>query len=130
MTTDIRKGFVWKTILMTVLCEDIAISQVEYLIITPSMFQQSLQPLVDSKTSQGLSVYLVTLDEIGNQFDGRDIQEKIRNCIKDRFYNHDAHWVLLVGKADADDSPHSSDTLNPTVIDKSWEMPIRYVYCP
>jgi len=103
---------------------------VEYLIITPSMFVDSLQPLIASKISQGLSVNMVTLNEINTQFTGRDIQEQIRNCIKDRYENHNAYWILLVGKADADDSPETNGFVNTTVVDKSWEMPVRYVYSP
>jgi hypothetical protein len=103
---------------------------VEYLIITPSMFVDSLQPLIASKISRGLSVHIATLDQIKLEFTGRDIQEQIRNCIIDRYKYHNAYWVLLVGKADADDSPDTNSILNSTILDKSWEMPVRYVYCP
>ncbi len=102
----------------------------EYLIITRTMFLEELQPLVNEKTNLGLSVRTYTLSEIDIQFNGNDIQEKLRNCIKNRYWNNNLKWVLLVGCPDADDNPASSSVLSPTQLDKEWEMPVRYVYCP
>lgn len=102
----------------------------EYLIITREMFKDDLTPLIDAKKLKGYSVLTITLSEIDSRYIGKDIQEKIRNCVKDRHENQNAQWILLVGSPDADDNPGNAKFVLPTLIDKTWEIPIRYVYCP
>ncbi len=104
--------------------------KVDYLIITRDIFVAELGPLKTYKESKGTSVTIITLENLINLFSGRDVQEKIRNCISDYFINHQIEYVLLVGSADADDNPGTATTLRATVIDKAWEIPVRYVYCP
>jgi len=107
--------------------------KIDYLIVTRDMFVGSLQPLVDKKTSQGLKVELKTLEWLmdpANNISGRDTQEKIRNYIKDKYQNNGLKWVLLAGDADGADDPVTDPTINPTNIDKAWEIPLRYIYFP
>ena len=89
-----------------------------------------MSPLVAQRQQDGLTVKVELLSSIAVAYPGRDIQEKIRNCIIWYYKNKATRWVLLVGKPDADDNPGVGTTLNPTVLDKDWEMPIRYVYNP
>lgn len=99
-----------------------------YLIITRNIFIDALQPLILNKESNGTIVKTVVLGDIVNAYEGRDIQEKIRNCIIDYYINYDIGYLLLVGAPDADDNPRTENFVNPTIIDKDWEIPIRYVY--
>ena len=66
-------------------------------IITPSAYSSLLQPLVDHKTTNGVSTKLVTLEEIYNSIVGRDNPEKIKYFIKHAIENWDTQYVLLVG---------------------------------
>ena len=57
----------------------------ELLIITPSLFEESLQPLVDHKENIGMSAHLVTLETIQQHrstTQGRDDAEKMKYYIK------------------------------------------------
>lgn len=97
----------------------------EYLIITRPMFLDALQPLVDLK-SQRMSVKVMTVDDIISAYPGRDVPEQVRNAIVDHYQNYGTQWVLLAGDADSDDR---AGVPQPTyVLDKSWEIPIRYVW--
>ena len=100
----------------------------DYLILTPKMFAEALQPLIHSKEALGLSVSLITIDEVQSQYMGRDIQEQLRECIKVHCRQFNTRWVLLVGKEDADDSPGNKTSITPAVLDKAWELPVRYVF--
>ncbi len=66
-------------------------------IIAPSEFSESLQPLVDHKNSYGLSTTLVTLEEIYGSYYGRDDAERIKYFIKEAVEERDTTYVLLVG---------------------------------
>jgi uncharacterized membrane protein len=57
----------------------------------------------------------------GDNYPGRDIPEQIRNCIRDYYDNHGTKWVLLAGDVDPDDCTTGY------ILDKPWEVPIRYV---
>jgi parallel beta-helix repeat protein len=109
----------------------------EYLIITRPMFVDDLQPLVDLK-SERMSVKVVTIENDGGTikfkvgddwktYPGRDVPEKIRNCIIDYYTNEHTQWVLLVGDADSDDTVFDLDEVPSYELDKPWEVPIRYV---
>jgi len=95
-----------------------------YLIITRNMFLDAIQPLVSLKEDQGFTVYNITVEDIVETYDGVDVPEKIRNCIIDYYQNYDVTYVLLVGDADPDDLATNY------ALDKSWEIPTRYVYNP
>lgn len=100
-----------------------------YLIITPTVFVEDFQPLKIFKEAMGMDVFIITLEQISTSYNGRDIQEKIRNCIIHFYSNNDVYWVLLIGKPDPDDNPRLDTIVAPTILDKEWEMPVRYVYC-
>ncbi|MBN2460360.1 MAG: T9SS type A sorting domain-containing protein [Candidatus Cloacimonetes bacterium] len=66
-----------------------------YLLITPESFLEHYEPLLEWRYQQGLAVYYITVEEIQNQFQGSDIQEKIRNCIIDYYSNTSVSFVTL-----------------------------------
>ena len=98
----------------------------EYLIISREMFRDSLTPLLDRKLWIGMEALMVSVEDIVGGGDppfpypGRDVPEKIRNCIIDFYQNHGTRWVLLAGDVDPVDQELNTD----------WEVPIRYVYNP
>ncbi|HHH77731.1 MAG TPA: hypothetical protein ENL18_00770, partial [Thermoplasmatales archaeon] len=102
----------------------------DLLIIAPSEFTDTLQPLVDHKNSHGMRTIMVTLDEIYNSnyfpVQGRDGAEKMKYFIKDSIEEWGIKYVLLVG------GKKSYITGNwgydgPTKVDDSlWWVPVRY----
>ena len=96
-------------------------NSIDYLIITRDEFITALSPLIQEKESLGLTVKIVTIEEINQSFIGRDIVEKMRNCVVNEYESNGIEWLLLVGDADPD---------TPTVVDKAWEVPSRLIYNP
>ena len=68
-----------------------------YLIITPMMFQNAVQPLIDWRFDQGYDVYLRTTGEISTQYEGEDLAAQIRACISDMQITNGVDFVTLVG---------------------------------
>lgn len=88
----------------------------ELLIITPSLFEESLQPLVDHKENIGMSAHLVTLETIQQHpstTQGRDDAEKMKYYIKYAVEEYDSSYVLLVGGKKGQFG--------------QWHLPVRYV---
>jgi hypothetical protein len=81
-----------------------------YLIITSNTYENSLLPLKLWKSQKGLDARIKTIEEIELAYPGEDIQEKMKNCIKDQYFNSSVKWVLLAGDHDV--------------------IPGRYVYAP
>jgi PKD repeat protein len=103
---------------------------VDYLIITRRTFSPWLENFVKWKENLGYSVAVLTLeDNIENRYSGRDVPERIRNCIRDYYENLGIRWVLLVGDADPADGPSAGGYPN-YMLDNDWEIPIRYVWNP
>jgi hypothetical protein len=67
-----------------------------YLIITSSQLQTSFVPLQIWKSQLGYNTTIVTTDEINAQYNGADLQQRIRSCLADAFGNG-VRWVLLGG---------------------------------
>ncbi|MFX0149824.1 MAG: C25 family cysteine peptidase [Candidatus Hodarchaeota archaeon] len=70
---------------------------IDYLIITSESFFPLLQPFALWKVQRGLSVAIVTVEDIIKNYSGRDTPESIRNCIKDLYKTKNLQWVLLAG---------------------------------
>jgi len=70
---------------------------VKYTIITSEDFKDNFQVLADWKTKKGVPAKVVTVSWIMNNYPGVDVQEKIRNFIKDVVDNWGTTWVLLGG---------------------------------
>jgi len=90
----------------------------DLLIISPSKFSTSLQPLVDHKIDCGVSTILVTLNEIndGTYFplEGRDCAEELKYFIKNAFDEWGIKYVMLVGGRAGG------------VMEEKWYVPVRY----
>ncbi len=72
-------------------------TEYRYIIITPQSLASAFQKLINHKKSRGLTATLITLEDIENTYSGKDVQEKIRNCIIDYYQNHGTEYVLLGG---------------------------------
>lgn len=89
-------------------------SSFDYVIITTEDLQNisgvdySFEDLLDYRRSQGLNCTLKTVESIIDEYEGVDVQEKIRNFIKDAYMNWNTRWVLLGGDVE--------------------KVPIRYLY--
>jgi hypothetical protein len=94
--------------------------EIDYLIITREMFIGEAEALKSHKESGGLTVAIASDDNI-TKYAGRDVAEKIRNCIIDYYENKGIKWVLLMGDVDPE---------TPMEVDKGWEMPTRYMWNP
>jgi hypothetical protein len=90
------------------------------LIIAPKDFATALQPLVDHKTSHGVTTKLVTLDDItASTFfpvQGRDSAEQVKYFIKNAFDQWGTKYVLLAG------GRHGGITT------EKWWVPVRYTH--
>ncbi len=71
--------------------------QIDYLIITWRFWVDAMQPLANWKTQKGLTAKILSMDDVIYGYEGRDNQEKLKNCITDYYTNHDTKWVLLAG---------------------------------
>lgn len=83
--------------------KDVA-NTIDALIITPESFAAHFQPLVADYQSRGMSVAVLSIEQISTDYSGVDLQEKIRNSIIDYYQNHDVLYVLLGG--DVEHVPH------------------------
>jgi len=73
-------------------------SPVEYVIITADSLEAEFQALADWKTSCGVNTVVRSLSWIrANYPNGADLQETVRNFIKDAYSNWGTVWVLLGG---------------------------------
>ncbi len=89
-------------------------STYEYVIITTedlkniSDVSYTFDDLLSYRTSQGLNCTIKTVESIIDEYNGIDVQEKIRNFIKDAYINWNTRWVLLGGDIE--------------------KVPVRYLY--
>ncbi len=74
-------------------------SQTEYelLIISPTEFISELSLLQDHKNSKKITTQLLSLDEIYQQYPGRDPPEQIKYCIQHAIETYNTHYTLLIG---------------------------------
>jgi hypothetical protein len=70
---------------------------IAYLIVTRDSLRTYFEPLREWKTRKGIPAEIVTIETIIYTYGGSDLQEKIRNCIKDYHNNSGTDWVLLGG---------------------------------
>ncbi len=77
---------------------------IDALIITPAEFSEDFQPLMHDYEVRGLSTTLLTMENIETNYQGSDLQEKIRNAIIEFYQNSDVKYVLLGG--DVEHIPH------------------------
>jgi len=69
----------------------------EYIIITADSLVTQFQPLADWRMREGIPAAIVPLSWIESHYWGCDLQEKIRNFIKDAYDNLGTAYVLIGG---------------------------------
>ncbi len=72
-------------------------TQYDYVIITSSDMEEEFQELANYRESLGYDTNIVTVEWIQENFDGQDLQEKIRNFIIYAYQNWGIEYVLLGG---------------------------------
>ena len=72
-------------------------SGVDYVIITNEELRPIFQSFADWKTKKGVISQARTIEWISNNYSGCDLQEKIRNFIKDAYSYWGVGYVLLAG---------------------------------
>ncbi len=95
----------------------------DYVIITNNALEPAFQRLADWKNSKGVNSTVVTVEDISNDpaYNGMDLQEEIRNFIKDAYANWGIEYVLLGGDGDcADVGYESGDNIIPAR--RFWAM--------
>ena len=71
---------------------------VDYLIITKEELKSTFEQLATWKTKKGITSKVITVEWIGQNYNGCDLQEKIRYFIKDAYSYWGASYVLLAGE--------------------------------
>ncbi|KQC13384.1 MAG: hypothetical protein APR63_00645 [Desulfuromonas sp. SDB] len=67
------------------------------LIVTSSAYQSPAESLANWHISRGLPSVVKTTDWINSNYSGRDVPEKIRNCVIDYLNQHGIKYLLLFG---------------------------------
>ncbi|KYK27196.1 hypothetical protein AYK20_02955 [Thermoplasmatales archaeon SG8-52-1] len=80
--------------------QNVTIYKYDMVIISPSLYTDELQTLIDHKNNRNLITTIKTTEEIFSEYSGRDEAEKIKYFIKDALDTLDISYVLLVGGAD------------------------------
>jgi len=84
----------------------------DMLIITDEGFVDQLQPLLEHKNTIGIQTMIVTVQDIEQNYNGRDAAEDVKLKIKDTLEQFGIKYVLLVGG-------HIGQT-------HDWYVPVRY----
>lgn len=69
----------------------------QYLVISPQQFVSQYDSLLDYYAETGISSQVKTTEWISSNYPGHDLQQKIRNCIKQEVTLNDIEFVLLGG---------------------------------
>lgn len=91
-----------KTDLNELYNEPMTNSDYEYIVVTVDSLKTIFKKLVDWKKQKGIKSKLLTIEEINNGYEGRNIQLKIKKALKD-YYNgtySGLKYVLLGGDVD------------------------------
>ncbi|UCB57990.1 MAG: hypothetical protein JSV67_05110 [Thermoplasmatales archaeon] len=99
-------------------------SDYDLVIISPSIFSDELDELVEHKNNYGMKTILKTTEEIYMEYSGVDKPEQIKYFIKDALDNWNIKYVLLVGGMKSLILGKSRDDDNQGTQD--WHLPVRY----
>ena len=99
-------------------------STYDLVIISPSKFTDTLQPLIDHKNSYGMNTFLKTTEEIYDEYQGADPAEQIKYFIKDAIETNDISYVLLAGGLKSTIYAKPRDNAN--IGFSGWHVPVRY----
>ena len=76
----------------------------DYLLVVPEAFLPAVQPLVDLRTAQGMSVVVAPLEGINDEFNGgRHADFAVRRFIRYAYNRWNARFVILVGDGAGED---------------------------
>lgn len=94
-----------------------------FLIITPSQFSDALFPLKQHKINTGLLTSIITLEQVYQDYPGRDEAEKVKRCIEDYYRQQGVRYVMLVGD-------FGTFPVRYTVIDKRSDAAMNMAFYP
>ena len=69
----------------------------EVLLVSPPELKSGWDEYVAMRAEQGTPMKLITTEQIAEDFEGPDIQEKIRLCVREHIDKHGYHTVILGG---------------------------------
>lgn len=72
-------------------------SRADVLLITSAELAKSWQPYAEWKSEHGKPTKVLTVAEISETFQGVDVQEKIRKCVRQHIDKQGTKWVVLGG---------------------------------
>ena len=79
-------------------------SPADYILITPEAFLPAVQPLVDLRTSEGLSVLVAPLESVNDEFNGgRHADYSIRRFLEFAYQQWGTRFVTLLGDGACED---------------------------
>lgn len=99
-------------------------STTDLVVIAPSEFSETLQPLIDHKNNYGVSTIFKATEDIYAEYSGVDSPEKIKYFIKDAIENLGITYVLLVGGLKSPILARPRDDANQGT--HGWHVPVRY----
>jgi len=70
---------------------------IDYIILTSTTLEPRFSPLVNWLKKTGFLTETRTTTWVNSTYTGRDLQEKIRNFVRDYFTNHGLKYILLAG---------------------------------
>jgi hypothetical protein len=99
-------------------------SEYDLVIIAPSEFSEEINRLIDHKNSYGIETTLKTIEDIYNEYEGRDKPEEVKYFIKDAIENLGIKYVLLIGGLKSIFYGNPRENRNYGA--KDWHVPVRY----
>ena len=69
----------------------------DVLLITSTHLAPSWEPFVEWKAKLGKRVKVISTNQVFEQYNGKDIQEGIRLCVRDHIDNHHSKWIIIGG---------------------------------
>jgi hypothetical protein len=100
----------------------------DMVIIAPSDFESSLQPLIDEKNTKGVKTTFKSVEDIFNEYTGYDPPEQVKYFIKYAYDTWGIKYVMLVGGLKSHINAKDKDTRSAGYTD--WWVPVRYVTMP
>ncbi len=79
----------------------------DLLLVTTADLAEYYEDYINYKKETGYKVKVITREEIEANFDGADVQEKIRNAIIDAYQNNEISFVLLGGDSEPDNEENN-----------------------
>lgn len=104
--------------------------EVPILLITSPALSSSWESYAEWKGEQGKGVRIVTTDTIGRDYDGPDLQEKIRKCVRHHIDDRGTKWVVLGGDSQpgGEGVVPDRDTAHRTRFGESSDIPTDIYY--